>query len=241
MLRFLICKLENLCYNNVSWLKTLFFNFYYLPIRQAVKLPILLHKPRFYRTYGGRSFFFNLGGSVKIENDDVYHGMIKLGFVTGTSYQDIGFIWSNSGSIIFKGECVIGQGCSIRNIKGELIFGDKFKSNYNSHFICEEKIEFGNYSGCSWDCTFCDTDFHSIKNVYTGKKSNPRGPIIIGDYSWICQSSVILKNTKLPNYTIVSTGSVLTGKFKCKEKSIVAGNPAKLILEGEFYRDINDD
>ena len=54
----------------LPWLpQTIYFNFHYLPFGQAIKLPIILRKPRFVR----------LKGKVSIENDNVRFGMIVLG------------------------------------------------------------------------------------------------------------------------------------------------------------------
>ena len=51
---------------------SVYFNFHYLPLRQAVKLPIMLYKPR----------FLELKGTVRIEGDNIRTGMIQLGFPT---------------------------------------------------------------------------------------------------------------------------------------------------------------
>lgn len=46
--------LEDLLFNRVSLFRTIWFNFHYLPISQAVKLPIYLHRPHFMRDWGGQ-------------------------------------------------------------------------------------------------------------------------------------------------------------------------------------------
>lgn len=49
----IIRRIEDMFFNRVSWLKTVYFNFHYLPFKQAVKLPIYLHRPHFHREWGG--------------------------------------------------------------------------------------------------------------------------------------------------------------------------------------------
>ena len=62
-------RLNNLCLFLRMLLPSLWFNFKYLPFKQAVKLPILLYKPT----------FLELKGSVVIESDSIRFGMIRLG------------------------------------------------------------------------------------------------------------------------------------------------------------------
>lgn len=50
-------------------IQSIFFNFHYLPFRQAIKLPILLYKPK----------FISLKGRVIISASHVKTGMIILG------------------------------------------------------------------------------------------------------------------------------------------------------------------
>jgi len=52
--------------------------------------------------------------------------------------------------------------------------------------------------------------------------------IIIHDNVWVTKNVTILKGTNILKGCIVGTGSVLTGKT-FESKSIVAGNPAKII------------
>lgn len=49
----LLTRIEDLLFNRVSLLRTIYFNFHYLPFSQAKKLPIYLHRPKFQRDWGG--------------------------------------------------------------------------------------------------------------------------------------------------------------------------------------------
>ena len=52
--------------------------------------------------------------------------------------------------------------------------------------------------------------------------------IRIGNYCWVGWGTALLKNTVLPDYTIVGMQSVVTKKFTQKY-TVLAGNPAKII------------
>lgn len=69
-----------------SILKTIWFNFHYLPFRQAIKLPILLYKPK----------FLVCKGRIKIDGP-VHFGMITLGCYRVSIYPNTGFTYENWG------------------------------------------------------------------------------------------------------------------------------------------------
>lgn len=52
--------------------------------------------------------------------------MIRLGFIQATTHPDNGVIWSNTGTVIFRGRCRIAQGSAFRNGGGTLVIGKKF-------------------------------------------------------------------------------------------------------------------
>ena len=166
--------------------------------------------------------------------------MIRLGFIQANTHPDNGIMWSNIGTVIFRGPCRIAQGSAVRNGGGTLIIGKNFSANPNTKFLCYERIEIGDDVVGSWDVTISDYDYHAMKDAETGVKRSPYGPVKIGDNNWLGQNVIVLKNTETPRYTTVSAGSVVTGRYTCKEKSILKGNPAVVVAEGKRYMDIKD-
>ena len=79
-----------------------------------------------------------------------------------------------------------------------------------------------------------------MKDAATDEKRSPYGAIKIGDNNWIGQNVIVLKNTITPRFTTIAAGSVVSGEYKCKEKSILKGNPAIVVAEGKRYMDIHD-
>ncbi len=87
-------------------LPTLYFNFHYLPFRQAARLSIVLYKPH----------LLACKGKIRLEPEDghIHHGMIRLGFLNSSIYPNNGITWENKGgTVIFRGcikksYCVMG-------------------------------------------------------------------------------------------------------------------------------------
>lgn len=65
-------------------LHSVYFNFHYLPVYQAWKLPILLYKPK----------FLSMKGNVIIDSHKIKTGMIQLGRNMVSSYPNTGIKWN---------------------------------------------------------------------------------------------------------------------------------------------------
>lgn len=76
----------------IVWLPwSICFNLRQLPLRQAIKLPVLLYKPE----------LTSLDGEIEIQGP-VRTGMIRLGFPVVSIYPSGGFRYENRGKIIFQ-------------------------------------------------------------------------------------------------------------------------------------------
>ena len=211
---------------------SVYFNFHYLPLRQAVKLPIMLYKPR----------FLELKGTVRIEGDNICTGMIQLGFPTVSLYPNTGIMVENhGGEIVFKGRTKIGNASSISiGGKGRVEFGDSFVATAALKLTSYCSIRFAPRVLCAWECTFMDTDFHKLTKVNGGGYSKGYAPVSIGSDTWIGMGTLILKGTVLPDYTTVGARSLLSGRYEVPPYCILAGSPAALKKTG-YWRNIEDD
>ena len=54
-----------------------------------------------------------------------------------------------------------------------------------------------------------------------------KGPVIIGDYTWIGENVSIMPGVNIGKSSVIGANSVVTKSFP--ERSIIAGNPAKII------------
>ncbi len=215
-----------------SILKTIYFNFRYLPIAQAVKLPILLYK----------ASLKQCRGSVEIKAKQITTGMIKLGINRVSIYPNTGFFYENHGGrLVFKGKCTIGNNSYISIGKdANLIFGDSFSCSTSMKCVCYKRVEFQKDVRVGWDCIFMDTDFHCMKTK-DGQKTKGYGSILVGEGNWIGSKCMILKNTKTSNYNTISANSLTNRDLTIfADYSVLGGCPVKLIAKG-LYRDFKDD
>ena len=210
-----------LLFYEVSWLRTIYFNFRHLPYRQAFRLPILLYNPG--RIYGTGLYVIDVPlGNIKF-------GMLKLGVKNEESIlTKTGVVISNSGTLIFKGAGVLGNGCSlIIGNQGRLSIGKNFGITGNVSVHCYDSIDIGAFFSCSWNVTIDDTDHHKLMDVEHNKEKAETKPITIGDNVWICQQVTVLKGSNLPDWTIVSSNSLVNKKYLTPPYSVLAGMPAK--------------
>jgi acetyltransferase-like isoleucine patch superfamily enzyme len=76
-------------------------------------------------------------------------------------------------------------------------------------------------------------DSHPIFDANTKQLINHGKDVIIKNKVWIGTRSQILKGVEIDDHAIVGAGSVVTQSVKAR--SIVAGNPAKLIKENIYW------
>ena len=210
---------------------SIYFNFHYLPFRQAVRLPILLYKPR----------FLKLKGSVRIESESFQIGMIRLGFPMVSLCPNSGIMIENhGGEILFKGRAGIGNASFISiGAKSTVEFGDYFQATaLKLASYCG--IKFASRVRFGWDCTVFDTDFHKLTKVNGWGYSKGYAPISIGPDSWIGMGTLVLKGTTLPDHCVVGARSTLIGKQDVPPYSVLGGSPATLKKAG-YWRNIEDD
>jgi len=210
--------------------QTIYFNFHYLPFRQAIRLPVLLYKPHFRR----------LDGQVSIEGP-VRTGMVRLGTNDVGIYPNSGIALEIGGRLTFRGRCTIGNDSylSIADT-GSVTLGDNFMATAALKLVCCCRMTFGRDVLCGWECMFLDTDYHKTKHTDGSAGVRPFGPIEIGDECWFALRSTVLKNTVLPPCTIVASHSMTSGPYDIPGASMIAGSPARLVRTG-VYRDKDDD
>ena len=211
--------------------KTIYLNFKYLPLKQAIRLPIILYKPK----------FINLKGQIIIDSEKIKTGMIKLGFNQAHAFPHSGIVFENNGgTIIFKGKALIGNNSSLCiGPDAEVAFGNNFNATTTFKLVCWYKIDFDSNVRFGWDNLILDTSFHRLKMMNGDWANKGYGNIYIGHDNWIATRCIILAGTETQPYTVVATNSLLQKKYD-KSYVLLGGSPAKIIKEG-IYRDILDD
>lgn len=203
-------------------LKTIYFNLKYLPLKQAVKIPILVSNKVFLKTVSGKLLI----------DCPIEPGIIKIG------YGDVGIfdkeksrtIWQVSGTVIFKGKCNIGHGTKISvGGTGKLTIGENFVITAETTIVTYSEIKIGNNCLFSWDILIMDTDFHKLKNE-SGTIINKPTPINISDNVWIGCRCLVLKGAQIPTNSVIGANSIV-GKILDKENCLYVGSTCKIVKE----------
>jgi len=151
------------------------------------------------------------------------------------------FVMLGGGNIIS-----IGPNCTLKNFS--IYMNDSNNAVYIGKDVIVNGRKYGltRFNACNGTsihigdgCLFSNnielhtTDYHPILNS-KNERVNDAESITIGEHSWIGLRTIVLKGVQLPPHTIVGACSVLM-KSKNKEYEeceVLAGNPAKIILQG---------
>ncbi len=210
--------------------KTLWFNFHYLPFQQAVRLPIFLYRPK----------LVCCKGRIRIEGP-IRTGMVQWGAPSVVLYPNDGIVYENKGGdIVLEGFCMLGNHTFVSvGEAGTLSFGNGFRATAVK-LACYRGIRFDHDVRIGWESVVMDTDFHSLtleNEDGSTRRTECCSVVTIGHDSWIAMRCSILKGTVLPARSVVASGSLLNGPYNVPEKSLLAGQPARLVRKG-VYRDL---
>ena len=106
---------------------------------------------------------------------------------------------------------VIGLHCVLDNAHPEYIYIEVYASLAGNVYVLTHSNPFEHFS--------------SVLDSYLA-------PVIVRKGVWVGVSSTLLSGCEIGAYTIVSAGSVVSGKIP--EKCVVRGNPAKVVVDFEL-------
>lgn len=212
-----------------NWLNiflTIYFNFRCFPFRQAIKLPIFIY---------GRPRLYNLSGHMEIKGK-VSCGMIKFNNteIGAPSLMSVQSEICNLGKIIFEGKGRIGTGNKIYVAQNAILtLGQNFKVMDMCNIGCYKKVVIGAESWITHRCQVFDSNYHYLADFVQNKVPPYRHTIQIGKGCWICNSSTIIGDVVMPDFTIVASNSLVNRNFSSVPNgSIIGGIPAKLLSSG---------
>lgn len=203
---------------------SLIFCLRYLPLKQAIKIPILIWP------------FIKIGelhrGSIVLKGK-IHRSMIILGF-KGSEGRNISRTMISihqNGKLILGSRITIAKGSKIIIDKGSISIDDNFCCNSDCFFCCNDLISIGKDNMYGWNVSFNTTDGHY---VYTnnGRREN-HGPIIVGSHVWIASNCSLSKNSIIADDCVIAQNSLVTHSFN-NTKCLIGGIPAK-----EIKKDIN--
>lgn len=145
-----------------------------------------------------------------------------LGKITFGSNVRIGVVSSPK---FWSSECYI----EARSEAAKVDIGQGTWMNNNFSAIADGSlISIGQNCLIGHDVFIIDSDFHPLDpdQRHTGEKSISQ-PVYIGNNVFIGSRVTILKNSRISDGCVVAAGAVVSGTFPAR--SIIAGNPAKLI------------
>lgn len=210
---------------HINWIKTIWFNFKALPIKQAYKLPFLI----------GFNVKINHVGKILLVTKSsialVSIGVIRFNGLE-TNYPQT--VFTNVGTISFAGRAKFHPGAKLVVYpKSNLIIGNRVSIGSMTKIVCYRSVKIGNDVQISWDSQVFDTDFHFLHNVIKNKYYPRQKEVVIEDNVFVGNSCTVGKGTYLPNGSVVSCCSKVSGDFKEEGYNLLlAGNPAKIIARG---------
>lgn len=201
---------------------TIYVNFRCLPFKTALKLPIFIgYKTRIDKlsrniTFGCKPTTF----------------MIRIGW-GGTQGREEGkknyLLLNENASLKFNGRCTMSSGVSLTMDLGSLEIGENFFCNKNCTISCNDRITIGDNVLFGWNVELLDSDNHRV--IHKNKTNVcDRGEIKIGNRVWAASFTHILKNSSIPDGSVVAYHSLVTKRFD-GEKLLIGGCPAKVIEE----------
>ena len=208
---------------------TLYFNFYYLPINKAIKIPIRVSHNTILNNMGKRS-------SVKINSNNKTkirigkNASFSLG-VNQKTYWDI----DKDARIIFNENASIGRGTQIICSKNASIdFGNNFFCNANCIINSNGKLKFGNDIIIGWNTEILTAGGHSIVSIENQEEDNSINSITIGNHVWIASNVTILNNTFISDDSVVATKALVSKKFN--ENNIIIGKYNEILKRNILWK-----
>lgn len=201
---------------------TIYVNFRCLPFKTALKLPIFV---------GYKTHIDKLSRNITFGCEPTTF-MVRIGW-GGTEGREIGkknyLLLNENASIQFNGRCTMSSGVSLILDLGTLEIGNNFFCNKNCTISCNDRITIGDHVLFGWNVEVLDSDNHKVIHKNQGTIRD-RGAIKIGDHVWVASFSHILKNSAIPDGSVVAYHSLVTKPFE-GEKLLLGGNPAKVLEE----------
>ena len=211
-------------------LYSVYFNFKYLPLKTALKMPILINHNVNIRKLNR--------GNLLINNMTPTLGMIRFGIDKGSfclAKKQSSIYVEDDCELIFNGRCSIDGGFSLTiNMKGKISIGHNVHFNANAIISSSSLIKVDDNVGTGWDCTLINWDGHDIIDIETQNVINLPRPIIINKNCWIGAKVTIMKGVVLSMNTIVPYGSILTKK--CDVSYCVFGGTPNRVLKTNVAR-----
>lgn len=132
------------------------------------------------------------------------------------------------GQLHIHGNVYLGKGCRIHIAKGAIAHLNHCSLTGHTRILISRSLTIGARSLISWNCELLDDHWHPYS--YDGKEEKETG-LAIGEHVWLGSNVQVLPGVTLANHCVVGAGSVVTKSFT-EERSLIAGNPARVVRKG---------
>lgn len=203
--------------NILNFLRSLYFNFRYLPFKQAINLPVWITTN--FRVHGLKR------GRLIICRPNRKSVIFGCWGSPGLQQMKGELLFSKGSRLILRGHTVVSQGSVLRIDKGaSMDLGEDFYCNKNCFFRASRNIVFGNDCLVGWNVQINTSDGHTI--LHDGKQRASDLPVIIGNHVWITSNTVITKGVSIADGCIIAQGAVVAKSIN-EQNALVGGGNCK--------------
>lgn len=200
-------------------LKSFYFNFRYLPFRQAIYMPVWI------------TTNFSIHGLKRgqLILHQPFRKSVFLGECGSKGLQEMkgGLYFSEDSRLIVHGFTAISQGSVLRMDKGATIeIGKNFYCNKNCYFRSSTYITFGEDCLLGWNVQINTSDGHQIS--YNNRIKPSDLPVTIGTHVWLTSNTIITKGVSIADGCVIAQGAVVTKPIH-ESNVLVGGVNAKVI------------
>lgn len=206
----------------LSLWRTLWLNLRCMPLRQALRFPLLVY---------GKWDFPSLEGEIEVRGrGKVRLGAETLGYMPQKRSQ---LTLLGGGKLLIYSDVKINNGAAITigpRALLELHSGSTVSDG--AKIICFLHITLGEHSDLTWESQMMDFNSHFVRQA-DGSVPSIFREVWIGDHCWIGNRSTVMPGTRLPRRTIVAGGSLLNKDYTLliPTHTLLAGTPAKAVRE----------
>ena len=211
----------------INIIKTIYINFRCLPFKQAILFPIMCYGPIRFRQLSGKIILKEMRrGALKIGVDACGYrtkGTTTFTLLKGATMKVDGSVLIYQGASVFVGKNAV---LTMRNCS---TLGD------DAEIVCFKRITIGISTDLTWQCQVTDFGSHFVMDCETGRVNTLFREVELGNYCWIGNRTTIQPGTRLPDWTIVASNSLLNKNYVTlglQSYSLIGGQPAKLLRQG---------
>ncbi len=207
-----------------GFLKTVYFNFKYLPSHQAIHLPVLMS--------GKVSFGYMKKDAIELVGGGKTRGVLRIGLQDRQYCYDKPSFFNIYGKLILQGDGIhsFAPGAQVYVGRDAILSIDEgFTASHDLKIYCKKKITIGKNNMWSYYNIVMDNDGHHIYDAQMNH-INTNKEIIFGDDVWLGGRCTVQKGSVIPRGSVVGSDSLVRKALKI-ECAIYAGDGPQLIKE----------